>query len=284
MPVNNYFRNFTSFPQQELLNSLTKEVIQINGIDMLYLKRTTGYKDSILNEDPTASFTSCLQIEMYINTPEGFGGQGDVVTNYGLDVLDEVILIVNKERFTEAVNQAAPREGDLVYLPLGKGLYEIRFVEDEKPFYALGKNHVYEITCELFRYNNELFDIPLEEMGNIFDKVERENSITRQFTMSTLKNYTKSEIIYQGSTLEGATATAKVSSQDGIVIQVYRVSGQFQTGVDVTGSINNEATSLVSIDDQVISTSEFDDNKEFETEGDNILDFSEIDPWSEGDL
>ncbi len=284
MPVNNYFRNFTSFPQQELLNSLTKEVIQINGIDMLYLKRTTGYKDSILNEDPTASFTSCLQIEMYSNTPEGFGGQGDVVTNYGLDVLDEVILIVNKERFTEAVNQTAPREGDLVYLPLGKGLYEIRFVEDEKPFYALGKNHVYEITCELFRYNNELFDIPLEEMGNIFDKVERENSITRQFTMSTLKNYTKSEIIYQGSTLEGATATAKVSSQDGIVIQVYRVSGQFQTGVDVTGSINNEATSLVSIDDQVIQSSAFADNEEFETEGDSILDFSEIDPWSEGDL
>ena len=177
-----------------------------------------------------------------------------------------------------------PKKGDLVYLPLGKGLYEIRFVEDEKPFYALGKNHVYEITCELFRYNNELFDIPLEEMGNIFDKVERENSITRQFTMSTLKNYTKSEIIYQGSTLEGATATAKVSSQDGIVIQVYRVSGQFQTGVDVTGSINNEVTSLVSIDDQVIQSSTFADNEEFETEGDSILDFSEIDPWSEGDL
>ena len=84
--------------------NLTKKLfIQINGIDMLYLKRTTGYKDSILNEDPTASFTSCLQIEMYINTPEGFGGQGDVVTNYGLDVLDEVILIVNKERFTESI-------------------------------------------------------------------------------------------------------------------------------------------------------------------------------------
>tara|TARA_B100000029_G_scaffold496241_1_gene562275 strand:- start:1528 stop:2382 length:855 start_codon:yes stop_codon:yes gene_type:complete len=284
MPVNNYFRNFTSFPQQELLNDLTREVIQINGIDMLYLKKTAGYRDSILNEDPTASFTSCLQVEMYINTPEGFGGQGDVVTNYGLDVLDEVILIVNKERFTEAIVQSAPKEGDLVYLPLGKGLYEIKFVEDEKPFYALGKNHVYEITCELFRYNNELFDIPPEEMGNIFDKVERENSITRQFTMSTLKNYTKSEVIYQGATLEGATATAKIASQDGLVLQVYRVSGQFQTGVDVTGDINKEANSLVSVDDQVIKSSAFADNEEFEIEGDKILDFSEIDPWSEGDL
>ena len=64
MPVNNYFRNFTSFPQQELLNSLTKEVIQISGIDMLYLKRTAGFKDSIFNENPTAKFTSCLQVEM----------------------------------------------------------------------------------------------------------------------------------------------------------------------------------------------------------------------------
>ena len=284
MPVNNYFRNFNSFPQQELLNSLTKEVIQINGIDMLYLKRTAGFKDSIFNENPTAKFTSCLQVEMYINTPEGFGGAGDLVSKFGLDVQDELILVVNKERFVESIVQATPKEGDLVYLPLGKGLYEVKFVENEKPFYALGKNNVFELNCELFRYNNELFDIPPEEMGTIFDKIERDNAITRQFTMSTLKNYTKSETIYQGPSVSSATATAKVSSQDGIILQVYRVSGQFQTGVDVIGSINNEASSLVSIDDQVISTSEFDDNKEFETEGDSILDFSEIDPWSEGDL
>ena len=284
MATNNYFKNFNSFPQQELLNSLTKEVIEIGGIDMLYLKRTAGSKDSIFNENPTARFTSCLQVEMYINTPEGFGGAGDAVSKFGLDVQDELILIVNKERFVEAIVQDVPKEGDLVYLPLGKGLYEIKFVEDEKPFYSLGKNSVFEITCELFRYNNELFDIPPEEMGTIFDKVERENATTRQFRMGGASNYTNSETVFQGTTLETATATAKVSSQDGTLLQVYRVAGNFQTGVDVVGSVSEESNSLVSIDDQIISTSEYDDNKEFETDGDNILDFSEIDPWSEGDI
>ena len=284
MATNNYFKNFNSFPQQELLNSLTKEVIEISGIDLLYLKRTAGSKDTILNENPTARFTSCLQIEMYINTPEGFGGSGDAVSKFGLDIQDELILIVNKERFTEAIVLGSPKEGDLIYLPLGRGLYEIKFVEDEKPFYTLGKNSVFEITCELFRYNNELFDIPPEEMGSIFDKVERENAVTRQFNMSLASNYTISETIFQGSSLETATATAKVSSQDSKLLQVYRVAGNFQTGVDIIGSVSEETNNLESIDDQFIQTSEFDDNKEFETEGDSILDFSEIDPWSEGDL
>ena len=96
MATNNYFKNFNSFPQQELLNSLTKEVIEISGIDLLYIKRTTGSKDTILNENPTARFTSCLQVVMYINTPEGFGGAGDAVSKFGLDVQDELILIVSR--------------------------------------------------------------------------------------------------------------------------------------------------------------------------------------------
>ena len=122
-----------------------------------------------------------------------------------------------------------------------------------------------------------------DNMPTLFDVITT-NVAAGVYDEIILKNYTKSETIYQGSSVSSATATAKVSSQDGIVIQVYRVSGQFQTGVDVTGSINNEVTSLVSIDDQVIQSSTFADNEEFETEGDSILDFSEIDPWSEGDL
>ena len=285
MGTNNYFRNFNSFPQQELLNSLTKEVIQINGVECMYLvKSATTAKDKIFNEDVTARFTSAKKMEMYINTPEGFEGAGDVVSKFGLDVQDELNVIVHKERFSEEADLLTPREGDLIYLPLGKGLYEVKFVEHEKPFYTLGKNTVYELNCELFRYNNQLFDIPDMEMGAIFNKVERENATTRKFVMGGIDVYKVGENIFQGASLETATASAKVSSQSGATINVYRVGGTFQIGVPVVGEKSEVSNNLISVDDQVIATSAFSDNEEFETDGDNVLDFSEIDPWSEGDL
>ncbi len=284
MGTNNYFRNFNSFPQQQLLNDLTKEVIQINGIECMYIVKSASSKDTIYNEDVTARFTSAKKMEMYINTPEGFEGAGDVVSKFGLDVQDELNVIVNKERFTEEANLATPREGDLIYLPLGKGLFEIKFVEHEKPFYTLGKNTVYELNCEMFRYNNQLFDVPAMEMGEIFDQIERQNAITRAFNMGGIDVYKVGENIYQGASLDLATASAKVSSQSGAILNVYRVGGTFEIGVPIVGEKSEISNNLLSVDDQVISTSAYDDNKEFETDGDNILDFSEIDPWSEGDL
>ena len=189
MPVNNYFRNFNSMVQQELINDLTREVIEINGLEVYYvLRENSDQKDTIYNEEPTARFLNARKVEMYINTPEGFEGAGDLVSKFGLDVVDELILIVNRERFIHEVKIGNPREGDLIYLPLGKGLFEIKFVEHEKPFYQLGKNQVYEMTCELYRYNNEAFDIPQQEMGVLFNKIERENAITRQFTVGTQFN------------------------------------------------------------------------------------------------
>lgn len=284
MATNQYFKNFNSFVQQELINSLTKEVIQISGIDVLYLERKSGKRDDILNEDALSRFTSTREVEMYINTPEGFGGAGDVVSKFGLDVQDELVLIVNKERFTDEVFNAAPKEGDLIYFPLGKGLYEIKFVEHEKPFYSLGKNTVYELTCELFRYSNQVFDIDVSEQGAIFDKIERENSTTIQLTTAGSTLYTPSEFVFQGASLTTATVSAKVASQSGTKLNVYRISGEFVSGTNVVGDKSTTALDLISVDDQISTSTEYDDNKIFETDGDNILDFSEVDPWSEGDI
>ena len=97
MAPNHYFKNFNSFPQQELLNSLSKEVIQMGVIDVLYLPRfSSNIKDTILNEDALVSYNAAYQIEMYVNTPDGFGGSGDTLSKFGLDMQDELILIVHK--------------------------------------------------------------------------------------------------------------------------------------------------------------------------------------------
>ena len=282
MATNHYFKNFNSFPQQELLNDLTREVIQMSGLDVYYLIKTESTaKDKIFNEDATATFTSAKQVEMYISSPEGYGGAGDTVTRFGLDIQDEIILTVNKERFTQEANLAAPREGDLIYVPLGKQLFEVRFVEHEKPFYSLGKNTVHELTCETFRYSNEVFDIPDIENGAIFNKIERENAVSREFTISSIDSYIIGEEIYQGPA-GLPTATAKVASQSGNTLNVYRVGGEFNLNTTIVGKKSEVSTVLISVDDKVQIQSEFDDNKIFETDGDNILDFSELDPWSEG--
>ena len=285
--------------QQELINDLTREVIEINGLEVYYVIRenSTG-KDTIYNEEPTARFLNARKVEMYINTPEGFEGAGDLVSKFGLDVVDELILIVNRERFVDEVKLGTPREGDLIYLPLGKGLFEIKFVEHEKPFYQLGKNQVYEMTCELYRYNNEVFDVPQQEMGLMFNKIERENATTRKITVGTVFSDEPNGkfIISETVTGQASGATGKVASQGGTELHLYRVSGMFQDGEAIVGqgttphpvlhpSVGStHSNTVISEDDQVISTSEYDDNEILETEGDNILDFSEMDPWSEGDI
>jgi hypothetical protein len=289
MATNNYFKNFNSFPQQELLNSLTREVIQMSGIDVLYLVRTSVKIDDILNEDVLAKYESAVEIEMYVNTPDGFGGAGDIATKFGLDVQDELNMIVNKERFFKETGMAAPREGDLIYFPLDRNLFEIRFVEDEKPFYPLGKNTVYELTCEKFVYSQEEFALPDDGTGTkeIFDKYERKNAITMQLKVAAGSLlYKADETIYQGASLAGATATAQVADFNDTtgVLNVFHVTGDFGVGQNVIGVKSAATRSITNIDEQTQTSSEYSDNITFETEGDGVLDFSELDPWSEGDL
>ena len=212
----------------------------MSGMDCLYVPRVDVNKDDILGEDSLSKFTSSKEVEMYINTPEGFGGAGDIISKFGLDVQDEVILVVNKERFFDCTGMSLPREGDLVYLPLNKGLFEVKLVEHEKPFYTLGKNTVFELTCESFQYSNNIFDIPASESGAIFDKIERENATSILLTMGTNTGYTVSEVVYQGSSLANATATAKVATQVGDSISLKRESPTKTT--TTTNTINTTPT------------------------------------------
>lgn len=289
MATNQYFKNYNSVPQQNLVDSLTEEVIKMNGTDVLYLPRSIVKRDNILGEDTLSKFTTAYEVEMYLNNTDGFGGAGDQLTKFGLDVQDELTLTVNKERFkAEITDIEIPREGDLIYLRMSKGLFEIRFVEHEKPFYSLGKNYVYEITCEKFIYSNEKFEIPAAQDGAIFDAIEREFVQTIMLDVSAgAGEYKLGEQVYQGVDLGTATARAFVSSFNNNTNQVS-VYNEIGTFVPANGNLigNDSGTSraLTGIDDQSSLNLPHSDNKDFETEGDDILDFTEFDPWAEGDL
>jgi hypothetical protein len=170
MPTNNYFEHHTSFMEQNLIEDLTIEAIKMFGIDVVYIPRESMSRDGIFGEDIVAKFEDKYLIEMYLESVNGFEGQGDLLSKFGLQVKDTCSFIVSKRRFEETCwDITTPKEGDLIYFPLSKGLFEINFVEHENPFYQLGKLHTYQLQCELFTYSHEEFNTGYKQI----DKIEK---------------------------------------------------------------------------------------------------------------
>ena len=155
MARNPYFKDYSG--EQNLIDDLTTETIRAMGRDMMYIPRDRVSTDDLFGEDISTKFEDAYPIEMYIQTVDGFEGEGDVISQYGLQIKDRVELIVSKRRFNEVVksveNISRPREGDLVYFPLSNTLFEINFVEHENPFYQLAKNYSYRLSCETFTFD-----------------------------------------------------------------------------------------------------------------------------------
>ena len=282
MASNIYFQN--ALADQNLLNEINREVIQQAGIDVMYLPRTLVKEDLVMNEDVLSKFSNAYQIEMFVKSNEGFGGEGDLVSKFGLDIRDELILVAHVDSFKFATDMAKPLEGDLIYFPLSERTFEIKFVEHEQPFYQVGQNYVFEITCEVFQYGEEDIDT-----GTDVDKVERENAYAIDLVLTAVGgsgNFIVDEEIYQGASLAAATAKGIVTSWDSATktVRVNTVVGTFAAPKKVTGETSGAYYDQASVDDQALPTVPYADNKILETDGDNILDFTELDPWSEGDL
>ncbi|SVE36522.1 uncharacterized protein METZ01_LOCUS489376, partial [marine metagenome] len=162
MATSAYFNHGTSVAEQTLLNNMVVESIQIMGFDVNYLPRTRNNIDTLFEDAERNSFTTQYTIEMYLdeNTLVSGFGNNDTVTRFGFEVPDTAQFTVAQSRFTDVVTAGdatilLPREGDLVYLPMSKQIYEIMFVEDMVPFFQIGKNYVYRLDSQLFQYADE---------------------------------------------------------------------------------------------------------------------------------
>ena len=168
MALNPFFLQ-GSQSEQRLVQDLVNEQLKIYGVEVKYLPRRIVNKDNIFTEIQSSRFSDNFSIEAYVNTYEGYGGAGDIMTKFGMSLKDELIVTISKERFEDFIApflqtlpegevQVAtrPSEGDLIFFPLGQRIFEIKFVEHEKPFYQLGKNYVYELRCELFELEDEM--------------------------------------------------------------------------------------------------------------------------------
>jgi len=168
--------------EQSLIQDLINEQLKIYGVEVYYLPRKYVTKKTIIREVIESKFDNAYPIEAYVDTYEGYNGLGTLMSKFGIQEMDDLILTISKERFEEYITPltkslsnielaSRPKEGDLIYFPLGDRLFEIKYVEHEKPFYQLQKNYVYQLTCELFRYEDEVIDTDVAEIDdNIVDQ------------------------------------------------------------------------------------------------------------------
>ena len=176
MALNPFFIQGSS-GEQNLVQDLINEQLRMYGIDVTYIPRKFVNKQSIIEEVQSSKFDDNFTIEAYLQNYDGFQGNGDILTKFGITLKDEVQLIISKERFTDFIRPFmdqmdddeveffdTPREGDLIYFPLGKKLFEIKYVEVEKPFFMLRKNYVFELRCELFEYEDEVLDTGIDSI------------------------------------------------------------------------------------------------------------------------
>ncbi|NHJ32497.1 MAG: hypothetical protein FK732_06515, partial [Asgard group archaeon] len=188
MALNPFFLQGSS-NEQFLIQDLINEQLKIYGVEVNYLPRKIFKTDDIIKEVQSSKFDDSFLIEAYLNNYDGYAPDSDIMTKFGLRLKNEIRLTISRERyeeyivpFLEGISSGIrdgiitdydfadlierPKEGDLIYFPLGERLFEIKRVESEKPFYQLGSSYVYELSCELFEYENELIDTTIEEIDN----------------------------------------------------------------------------------------------------------------------
>lgn len=160
--------------EMDLYTDLVIEALKIYGQDLYYLPRELVNEDILLGEDPTSRFPTSHKIEMYIENVEGFDGEGDLFTRFGVQIKDEATFVVARSRFAaqvrrpdNAIQVDRPAEGDLIYLPLANKMFEIQHVEHEQPFYQIENLPVYKMRCSLFEYTGEDFDTGIEDIQDI---------------------------------------------------------------------------------------------------------------------
>ena len=181
MSLNPFFQQGSS-SEQSLVQSLINEQLRMYGVDIHYMPRKYVDEKTIMKEVTSSRFDDAYPIEAYIDNFDGYGDNPTMVSKFGITATNEVTLIISKERFETYISplmkneenvklSTRPKEGDLIYFPLGDRIFEIKYVEHEKPFYQLRNTYVYELRCELFRYEDEVIDTGVEEIDDTLEAI-----------------------------------------------------------------------------------------------------------------
>ena len=276
MPTNVYFDTGTK-SEQHLYEDLMIEQLKIYGQDVFYIPRTLVKEDELFGEDTLSKFGDAYQIEMYFENVDGYEGEKEIMSKFGLQMNEDATFVVARRRFEQLVShdsnlivKTRPNEGDLVYFPKVKKMFEITFVDHDDPFYQVHNVPAFKLKCKTFEYSSEDLDTGITEI----DAIETDNSLDMlsfQFSMEQATTTTFNE----GLQLEDATGKIDLETAAGSGLLI----GEDETGGDQivleTGDyIIQEAFVVDTIDENAM-------NDFFETQDDNIIDFTESNPFGD---
>lgn len=268
-----------SSDEQSLYERLIIEAIQIHGQDFKYIPRNIVRRDDLYGEDTGTRFDNGYDIEMYVENLEGYEGQ-ELFQKFGVEIRDEGTLVVSRSRWDEIVgtpeSQTRPNEGDLVYVPFSKSLFEITFVEHEEPFYQINQIPIYKLRVSLFEYNDEQIDV------DGVSTVDIESTTAQVLTLSTAGSYTVGETVTQTQTV--GVVTGEVLYSNGTELRVGHVTSDtadfniFEPGFNVVGGTSAEDHAVASVADYVDT---FESNDTVETEADVVIEFDPSNPYGD---
>ena len=280
-----YFNNQNATREQILIEDMIIESIKNHGIDVYYLPRESQSElDRLFGDDPVKSFSTAYSLEMYLESFQDFEGNQEFFSKFGLQIQKEARVAVARRTFEKNIPTGirnVPKEGDLIYLRVQQKLLEIKFVEEEKNFFQLGKSapYMFSLNLEVFRYNGERLTTGIAEIDAIGDA----NAYGIEYTMnnSGTNTYREHEIVYQGASLETATAKGYVSSWDLPTkkLIIRNIKGSFAPNVLIKGVESSAAWLMLTNNPQENANDVFEENVLLETEADNILDWTETNPF-----
>jgi len=290
MATNVYFSQRVR-SEQNLYEDIVIESLKMYGQDVYYLPRDIVNEDSIFGEDIPSRFNSSHKIEMYIENTEGFDGEGDLFTRFGVEIRDEATLVVSRRRWVQQVsrkdnelNSARPREGDLIYIPLSGSLFEITHVEHEQPFYQLSNLPVFKMRCHLFEYNDEDFDTGVQAIQNIEKEHAYQYILTLGEDGAITIGGTASQTLSSGVVISGEVQKYSDSDNKMHLSHVGADDGLFHTFVtSETILVDGVSRTVIAVtEDNQISENE--QNNDFSPSGLSFLDFSEDNPFGDPEL
>lgn len=302
MPTNVYF-NHAVQSEQDLHEDLVVESLRFYGHECFYLPRTIVDEDELFGEDTSSKFDDAYSVEMYIENTEGFEGEGDLLSKFGVEVRDQATFVLSRRTWNRFVSldqnlvtATRPQEGDLIYFPLGNQVFEIRFVEHENPFYQLGKLNVFKLQCETFEYSHEAFDTGIAELDGVEDSFAYQVSMTLgSGSGDFVHGETVTQTVASGKTVSGQVVsyTSEGASSKTLIVNnitfddtdvpatntMFVLSSNAAAG-NIVGATSSASRTVTTAPDQYVTPNDpLADNKDFETAGANIVDFSESNPF-----
>ncbi len=294
MPRNVYFSQGAT-SEKRLYEDITIEALKIYGHDVYYIPRTIVNTNAIFNEDTLSKFGEAFQIEMYVENTDGFEGDGELLSKFGVESRDSMTLVLASRRWEELIGrfqssvEVRPQEGDLIYFPLVNGLFEIRFVEEESPFYQLQNLPTFKLTCETFEYGNEAIDTGVDAIDSFETQYATQTTLTLGTGSGTYEvgedvTQTNGSVIVTGEVSSIGTNSINISSQvasDGTNTLFAITNGS--TPGNIIGAKSSASYAIVALDgfNALDDNDPYADNADFESVGNNFIDFTETNPFGE---